>query len=114
MALIACPECGRQVSDQAAACPDCAYPLRGSATPTEPVGRGARPQPVATVEQTGKRWEAMKVWAVVLFVGGMFLIVGSASSASPSAAGGVIGGLALLAALVLGIRAAIGAWWHHA
>ena len=28
MALINCPECGRQVSDQAAACPECGYPIR--------------------------------------------------------------------------------------
>ena len=27
MALINCPECGRQVSDKAAACPDCGYPI---------------------------------------------------------------------------------------
>ncbi len=27
MALIQCPECGRKVSDQAAACPDCGYPI---------------------------------------------------------------------------------------
>lgn len=27
MALIKCPECGRQVSDKAAACPDCGYPI---------------------------------------------------------------------------------------
>ena len=28
MALIRCPECGRTVSDRAAACPDCAFPIR--------------------------------------------------------------------------------------
>jgi len=28
MGLIKCPECGRQVSDQAAACPQCGYPIR--------------------------------------------------------------------------------------
>lgn len=28
MALIKCPECGRQVSDRASACPDCAFPLQ--------------------------------------------------------------------------------------
>ena len=28
MALIKCPECGRQVSDQAAACPECGCPIR--------------------------------------------------------------------------------------
>lgn len=27
MALITCPECGKQVSDQAASCPGCGYPL---------------------------------------------------------------------------------------
>ena len=29
MALVACPECGREVSDQALACPHCGYPIRG-------------------------------------------------------------------------------------
>jgi hypothetical protein len=28
MALISCPECGAQVSDQARSCPQCAYPLK--------------------------------------------------------------------------------------
>lgn len=28
MALIACPECGRQVSSAAASCPHCGHPLR--------------------------------------------------------------------------------------
>ena len=28
MTLIKCLECGRQVSDQAAACPECGYPIR--------------------------------------------------------------------------------------
>ena len=27
MALITCPECGKQISDQAEACPNCGYPL---------------------------------------------------------------------------------------
>lgn len=30
MALIACPECGREVSDRAVSCPGCAYPLQES------------------------------------------------------------------------------------
>lgn len=28
MALIECPECGKDVSDQATACPSCAYPIK--------------------------------------------------------------------------------------
>ncbi len=44
MALIKCPECGKEVSDRAKACPSCAYPLPQSvfqspptsSTPTHP------------------------------------------------------------------------------
>lgn len=36
MALIECPECGREVSSSAAACPACAYPVAtGSAAPDD-------------------------------------------------------------------------------
>lgn len=30
MSLITCPECGREVSDQAASCPQCGYPIKAS------------------------------------------------------------------------------------
>lgn len=30
MALISCPECGKQISDHAVACPNCGYPIAGS------------------------------------------------------------------------------------
>jgi hypothetical protein len=29
MALVACPECGQEVSDRALACPHCGYPIQG-------------------------------------------------------------------------------------
>lgn len=32
MALVSCPECRREVSDQAGACPGCGYPLRAVAS----------------------------------------------------------------------------------
>ena len=41
MALMACPDCGRQVSDQALACPQCGRPFR-SAEPPERLRREAR------------------------------------------------------------------------
>ena len=28
MPLMKCPECGKMISDQAVACPDCGYPIR--------------------------------------------------------------------------------------
>lgn len=33
MALISCPECRRDVSDKAPACPHCGYPVGGQARP---------------------------------------------------------------------------------
>jgi len=35
MALIDCPECSKQISDQAAACPHCGHPIK-SDDPEEP------------------------------------------------------------------------------
>ncbi|MEF2147229.1 zinc ribbon domain-containing protein [Aquilutibacter rugosus] len=31
MAMISCPECSKQISDQAVACPNCGYTLNGAA-----------------------------------------------------------------------------------
>ena len=36
MALIRCPECQREVSDKAPACPGCGYPLYGGGVPLPP------------------------------------------------------------------------------
>ena len=36
MALIRCPECGREISDQADACPGCGYPIRKKSEGREP------------------------------------------------------------------------------
>lgn len=38
MALIACPECRREVSDQAEACPQCGYPVRARPMQGRPAG----------------------------------------------------------------------------
>ena len=35
MALITCPECGRQISDKAVACVGCGCPIRKEETPEE-------------------------------------------------------------------------------
>jgi hypothetical protein len=36
MALVGCPECGRQVSTAAEACPQCGHPVRGRSAPAGP------------------------------------------------------------------------------
>lgn len=32
MALIKCPECGKEISDQAENCPNCGYPIKNQST----------------------------------------------------------------------------------
>lgn len=43
MALIACSECGREVSDKAAACPQCGAPIAAPVPPPAPVEHEQRP-----------------------------------------------------------------------
>ncbi len=45
MALISCPECGHQVSDQAAACPSCGFQLNATA------GSGVKAEQVEAVKK---------------------------------------------------------------
>ncbi len=39
MALIECPECGREISDRASACPECACPIAEPHTPERIIER---------------------------------------------------------------------------
>lgn len=41
MALIACPECEKEISDRAKECPSCGHPVK-IITQTQVLGRGAR------------------------------------------------------------------------
>lgn len=46
MALIACPECGRQVSHHAQACPECGYPIASDASIAIMVASATNPDKV--------------------------------------------------------------------
>ena len=102
MALITCPECRYAVSDQAAACPHCAYPVAG--TP-----HGGRT--VQVIEKTGRTWKEVRVlgWLLIL-VGVVVLFVGWAADHSSGVAVGW--GLGLMGVCCLWISRA-GAWWYH-
>jgi hypothetical protein len=47
MALIQCPECGRQISAEAKVCPQCGYPVAEKLAQKVPVTEG-KPQPATT------------------------------------------------------------------
>ncbi|WP_198970220.1 zinc ribbon domain-containing protein [Xylophilus sp. ASV27] len=66
MALIPCPECGRQVSTQAVACPACGCPI---------TGRGPAPQPGANAGLLGRLAALLGAWLIVPHVARLIAIV---------------------------------------
>lgn len=107
MALIECPECGRDVSDQAAACPHCGYPLR------QAMGAERRPRKqefehevrsVKRAEPEG-RLRRLRRMAVGLALAGLaFLAVGAPAAVTV---------VSVVAGLLLYAYVRIAAWWHR-
>lgn len=95
MALIECPECGREVSDSAAVCPECAYP----------VGAGTPSVPPRAVSGSTKRlsWTAVSIIGRIA-VGGIILFL-TAVEEELGAGTGLVG------LLVAG--SAIPTWFRH-
>ena len=93
MALIECPECGREVSSSAMACPECAYPV-GTATP--PPTRSARSRPAH------RSWWRTALPLVARVAIGGFLAAAGVEEDSVSA---------MIGALIIG-GSAIPAWYR--
>src|SRR5512146_1127790 len=113
MALINCPECEREVSDQAVACPHCGYPIRGAygyeyrserqlfGLPLVHIVSGNRTDPV-----TGRLRVAKGIIAIgPLAVGGLALggsAIGVISFGGAALGLVAVGGVAVGALLALG------------
>jgi len=91
MALIKCAECGRDVSDQAPACPQRGHTVNALA--------------VTTIQLTHKKWKTYKLVGAALMLLGLFTL-GSGN-------GGLGVPLFIIGIIALTIGR-IGAWWHHA
>ena len=72
--LIECPECGREVSSGAQACPECAYPV---------VGRGSSGPPPVVQTRGGTGLELTKQILGRAIFGGILLASGAAWEAPP-------------------------------
>jgi hypothetical protein len=69
MALIKCPDCGRDVSDAAIACPQCGRPVTGAPrTNQEPTGEAASAAATAPDKPPPKKSEAAIGCATLLFI----------------------------------------------
>ena len=89
MALIECPECGREVSSSAAACPECAYPV-GAGTPAVPSR--------AVSGSTKRSW-----WTAVSIVGRIAagaILAAAGGDESEATIAAVIGGLIIGASAI--------------
>lgn len=52
MALIKCPECGKEISDKAVSCPNCGNPIAQVPPPMTPLSAPMQPAPVAPTPST--------------------------------------------------------------
>lgn len=90
MPLIKCPECGKEISDKASTCPNCAYPIHAQ-----------------TIEATGKKWKRNKVLGIVL------IVIGVSGIVSGRRDNVIIGICFFIGGLITYSRARFGAWWYH-
>lgn len=68
MALISCSECGKEVSEKAASCPNCGAPISSNSSVS------LHPQSHAKVTRTGAKWEGI---GFILIVVGMIMAMAS-------------------------------------
>ena len=73
MALIPCSECGKQVSEKAASCPNCGAPITGAAS------LSLNPKSHAKVTRTRAKWEGM---GFLLILVGMIMAIATKSTFS--------------------------------
>jgi uncharacterized membrane protein YvbJ len=99
MALIDCPECGKRVSSQAAACPDCGCPLTQN-------------HPVQTIEKTAKKYKATTALGAGLIILGLVISFATCSQATDSDTP-IYGGFIALLGLIIHFVARVKTWWHH-
>jgi len=122
MALIKCPECQSEVSDQAPTCPKCGFPFKKEPSSSGGVQRVVVDQ-VKNVELTNKKWKIMKLIFWPMFLVGIFLCLsvfpvimmhkpGVSISPNSITAWG-IGIFFAFIGLIGVLVATLGAWWHH-
>lgn len=90
MALIQCPECKREVSDEVSSCPFCGKPR-------------SQAKIVVTIEQTSKKWKALTLISILTIVASIFVI----SEIGP------IGLLLTFLGLILSFISRLGTWWTN-
>ena len=108
MALIACPECSREISDRAPSCPYCGSPRVVPITHASDL--------IHTIEATGKNWKLVQLAGAVGIILGLVTCTGVIQpdvAESTAHRWGVASGWLWFVGLSLFIIGRVGAWWHH-
>lgn len=88
MAMIKCPECGKDISDRAKACPNCGYPIEGVSSTSNgkenKIKEKEESKPVIIDDKDKKPKKKVGccgiiIWVVVIFVS-LFVIIGELGS----------------------------------
>lgn len=102
MALIDCPECGKQISDRAPACIHCGNPIAAPAPPPP------APGPIITTQATSKPWK------VIQAIGAAMMIIGMVSCIANAGSGSAAGSFSLfILGGIITLVGRIGAWWTN-
>ncbi len=86
MALISCPECSKEISDKAVACPSCGAPQSALGQPVMKLNSESHTR----VTRTGASWEG---WGFVLIVAGMLVAMAAEPPISTLAGFAIVIGL---------------------
>jgi hypothetical protein len=107
MALIKCPECGREISDKAPNCPNCGY-VQDTASVKGSVDDAINVN-VNKIEKTGKKWKSMKIWGWISIIVGFCFIGSDPKFEGPF----VVGIILLIFGVIWLISAKFGNWWDR-
>lgn len=110
MALIECPECKREVSDKAAACPQCGLPIAQSQVLVD--------SSVVTTQQTSKYLKEQVVLSYLSMGLGMLVMVCTpiwmhAKYYDFEGSDLLYGAFVFLSGLVWMLTTKFRIWWHH-
>jgi uncharacterized membrane protein YvbJ len=109
MALIHCPECSTQVSNQAPTCPTCGSPIAGR---IEASAAGAN---LTTTQATSKRFKLHIILASLCFWSGMIWMFSSIKTFQTGTVPetNALPSLLIVTGLFWYIGTKVRIWWHH-
>jgi uncharacterized paraquat-inducible protein A len=101
MALINCPDCGTQVSENAVSCPKCASPIAGKQSKT-------------LTEQSAKKYKLIRLAGIVVLLASVAIgIIGADEYGAAEGFNTIAAGIGLAVGIILLIVGNALTWWHH-